>query len=187
MSDDPSVHAGCIVVGEAGVLIRGPSGAGKSSLAAALIERAAGQCLFARLVADDRVRLAARNGRLVASAPKTIAGLIERRGVGIVPAAHLGEAVVRLVVDIEIAPERMPGPDERTVALQGVAAPRLAVARGDSEAPGLVLACLELERRRIACDSIALAFAARHGKMPPSAWDAPTVRSDRARVTRGGL
>lgn len=136
MSGKPSIHASCVIVGEAGVLIRGPSGSGKSSLGAALVERAAGQGLFARLVADDRVLIAARNGRLVASTPAAIAGLIERRGVGIVPAAHLADAVVRLVVDIELAPERMPEPDERTVTLEGVALPRLAVARDGVELPG---------------------------------------------------
>lgn len=187
MSAEPSVHATCVVIGEAGVLIRGPSGSGKSSLAAALLDHGAARGLFARLVADDRVRLEAGHGRLIASAPEAIAGLIERRGLGVTPAPHLPRALVRLVVDIEDAPERMPEPAGRIAELLGLGLPRLCVRRGDSGAADLALDCLELERRAAPCDPNALAFSPRREKISASAWDAPKVRSGRARVARGGL
>lgn len=186
MSDAPTIHAGAVVLGEAGVLIRGPSGAGKSALAAALVERATARGLFGRLVADDRTRLEAHHGRLVAAAPASIAGLIERRGLGVVAAEHAPEVVIRLVVDIEAAPERMPEAEDRSVVVEGVRLPRLAVRRADAQAPGLVLDCLEMERPAASCGANALAFSPRREKMPATAWDAPDVRPDRARVARGG-
>ena len=54
------VHACAVLIGARALLIRGPAGSGKSRLALALIEAAeAGRLRFARLVADDRVRLEA--------------------------------------------------------------------------------------------------------------------------------
>ena len=82
------IHATCVVIGEAGILIRGASGAGKSSLARALLAGAALAGRFGRLVGDDRVEIAALNGRLVARPVKPIEGRLEVRGVGIVGLAH---------------------------------------------------------------------------------------------------
>lgn len=79
-----TLHATVVLVGEAGILIRGRSGAGKSRLARLILAEAAARGLFARLVADDRVRVAARGGRLVASRIPAIAGWIEMRGHGLV-------------------------------------------------------------------------------------------------------
>src|SRR5262245_25455010 len=110
MSDPASVHACAVLVGARAILIRGPAGSGKSRLALALIHAAeTGRLPFARLIADDRVRLEARNGRLLAWAPDTIAGLIEVRGLGIRRVAYEPMAVVGLMVDLA-APdsERLP-------------------------------------------------------------------------------
>lgn len=183
----PTVHATCVVVGEAGALIRGRSGAGKSSLAAALVERAEARGWFARLVADDRTRLEPHGGRLVARVPAAIAGLIERRGLGVVAAPHLAAVVVRLVVDIEDAPERWPHADALVVDLEGASIPRLVVRTGDPEAAGLVLFRLAEFASARACVPNALAFAPQHGKMPPATPSAPPVRSDRAGLAPGGL
>lgn len=137
----PSVHASCVCVGEAGVLIRGPSGAGKSSLAAALVETARAHGMFARLVADDRVVLTAANGRLIAAPPPALAGLLERRGLGVTPAPHLDAVVVRLAVDLDEDPPRMPDSPE-TVEIAGVVMPLVAVARRDRSASSLVMHAL---------------------------------------------
>jgi hypothetical protein len=124
---DGSLHASCVVVGEAGILIRGPSGAGKSALARRLVATARLAGRFARLVADDRVRVESRHGRLVARPVPAIAGLVEVRGHGIVAAAHEPGAVLRLVVDcLAAAPERFPGPESGTIVLEGVALARIA-------------------------------------------------------------
>ena len=92
-----------------GVLLRGPSGAGKSDLALRLLEKGG------RLISDDQTHLAIKRRRLVATAPKPLAGLIEARGIGILrlPRARLlAEASVVLAVDL-VSPgkvERLPEP-----------------------------------------------------------------------------
>ncbi|HEX2136131.1 MAG TPA: serine/threonine protein kinase [Microvirga sp.] len=116
-----TVHATCVVIDEAGVLIRGAPGAGKSTLARELVAAAALAGRFARLVSDDRTRLAARHGRLVAEAVGATAGWIEARGVGILSVAHEPRAVVRLLVELSAEePNRMPTPEEGLATLCGV-------------------------------------------------------------------
>jgi HPr kinase/phosphorylase len=107
-----NIHATCIRIGNAakpfgaparaGVLILGESGAGKSDLALRLIGRGA------ELVADDRTELAVSRGRLVARAPKRIAGLLEVRGIGIVRLPHAASVAIALVVELTMTVPRMP-------------------------------------------------------------------------------
>src|SRR3954469_9680700 len=120
------IHATCVVIGEAGILIRGASGSGKSSLAGALLAPAAPAGRFGRLVGDDRVEVAALNGRLIARPVKPIEGRLEVRGVGIVGLAHEPAVVVRLAVDCaEGVPARMPEAADAVAILAGIAIPRL--------------------------------------------------------------
>lgn len=126
-----NVHATALVVDGRGILIFGASGTGKSSLALQLIDNArlAGRAAF--LVADDRVWLVQRNGRLVAEAPEAIAGLVEIRGFGPAPVQHEGAAVIDAaiwLVEPDAAPRHRAG---ETHALQGIALPRLDVAAGN--------------------------------------------------------
>lgn len=124
-----TIHANAVLVGEAGILIRGPSGAGKSALSRTLVTQAAARGLFARHVADDRVRLEARAGRLLARPAPAIAGRQEVRGLGIVETPHEGAARIALVVDlVDGDPPRMPALEEQWVELHGLRVPRLAVA-----------------------------------------------------------
>ena len=127
-----TIHAGAVLIGERGVLIRGPSGSGKSALVLALLatntERSA-------LVADDRVHLSAANGRLIASVPSEIAGLLEVRGQGISHLPHVSPVVIDLVVDLA-PPEqcpRLPSPAEEVVGIHGVNLPRLILPIGASD------------------------------------------------------
>jgi hypothetical protein len=109
------------------VLIRGPSGAGKSDLALRLIGRGW------RLVADDYVHVFASGAALYATAPDTIAGRIEVRGVGIIGATT--RDVVRLVLAVDLggpAPERLPDPETRVLA--GRTLPRLRLAGFEASA-----------------------------------------------------
>lgn len=119
MKGAADIHGVALVLGEDGLLIRGPAGAGKTSLALELIARARAQGVFGRLVADDRVLLRARGGRLIASPHPAIAGRFEMRGIGIVAAPHLPEAVVRLVVDLDPSAPRMPE-EAREETLAGI-------------------------------------------------------------------
>lgn len=142
MADSPSIHASAVLAGAAGVLIRGPAGAGKSRLALALIAAGkTGVLPFARLVADDRVRLEAAHGRVLASAPEELAGLIEVRGAGIRRVPFEAVARLDLVVDLAAADaERLP-PNDARARICGIVLPRLALPP-DAEALPAVLARL---------------------------------------------
>ena len=141
-SNGPTDHATALVVslgGRAhGLLVTGPSGAGKSSLLAALLDRAALAGRFARLVADDRVTLEARGGRLLARAPVALLGRMELRGLGIVAAPCLCAARLHAHVALCDAVERMP--DAAFSGWHGVCLPRLAVSCRDP------LAAIKVER-----------------------------------------
>lgn len=128
----PTIHGTAVVVGETGVLIRGASGSGKTSLAFALVEAAQRRGLYAAFVADDRLVLAATNGRLVGRCPETIAGLAERRGRGIAKVEHVPAAVVRLVADLVQADAmlRLPDAADAFVEVEGVRLPRQAIPAG---------------------------------------------------------
>ncbi len=140
------IHASAVVIGEAGLLIRGASGAGKSQLALALLAAARASGRFARLVGDDRIRLATSGGRLIAAPHPEIAGLVERRGLGLAPVAHEGAAVIRLVIDcLEEEPARLPEPEELVTQIAGVTLPRLALSANQPvRAAAMALAALDL-------------------------------------------
>ena len=112
------VHGTCVALAEQGVLIMGPSGSGKSGLALQLI------ALGAVFVSDDRTVLFARQGQLIASAPPAIAGMIEARGVGILPVRHHGEATLALCIDMsKLEAERLP--QRHSVTLLDITLPSL--------------------------------------------------------------
>lgn len=123
------VHATCVALDGAGVLLRGRPGSGKSDLALRLLHEGA------LLVADDQTRLARDGDALMASCPPTIAGRIEVRGVGIMTVASIPLAPVRLVVDLvrPDAVERLPEP--RACELLGITLPLLALAPFEASAP----------------------------------------------------
>jgi hypothetical protein len=97
-----NIHASCVAIGRAGVLLLGRSGAGKSSMALCLIEGGA------RLVADDRVLLSARDGALHARAPDSIFGLLEIRSVGIVAFPARKQVKIALAVRLDGEGARLP-------------------------------------------------------------------------------
>ena len=122
MTDQP-VHATTVALfqparGWIGVMLTGPSGAGKSDLALRLIARGW------RLVADDYTHVFVSGGHLFGSAPTTIAGRIEARGVGILHKPTLTQARLGLVIVLTTdAVERLPQADFQT--LRGIDLPRL--------------------------------------------------------------
>ncbi len=134
-----SEHATAVLVGPRAILIRGPSGSGKSRLAWSLIDAAhRGEIPFARLVSDDRVALSAINGKLIASAPKQIEGMIELRGAGIMKLPFEPFAVVGLVVDLSAEDaERVPPLTALRTEILGVRLPRIPVGK-DSDPLALV-------------------------------------------------
>jgi HPr kinase/phosphorylase len=128
----PTIHASAVLAGAHAILIRGPSGAGKSRLALAFIQarHCDGVLLFTRLVADDRVDVAAAHGRLLARPAPALAGLLEVRGIGIIRLPHEPVAVVSLVVDLD-GGERMPDAAATRTCIEGIWLPRLAAAPGN--------------------------------------------------------
>ncbi|MFT4090775.1 MAG: HPr kinase/phosphatase C-terminal domain-containing protein [Asticcacaulis sp.] len=103
-----------------GILIRGPSGSGKSDLAL----RALSQGF--QLVSDDYSHLWISDDQLYASAPDTIAGQIEVRGLGIVSRTFRPYTKLTLCIDCQnTSPERMPEPQSVTLLGKDLPALRL--------------------------------------------------------------
>jgi HPr kinase/phosphorylase len=94
------IHASCAARDDWGVLLLGPPGSGKSDLLLRLLDHG-----FA-LVADDRVDI--EDG--IARPPRSLAGLLEVRGLGIVRLPHV--SATRLALAVSLAPQtaRLPGP-----------------------------------------------------------------------------
>lgn len=125
------LHASAVAIDGRGLLIAGRAGSGKSSLALQLM------ALGADLVSDDRVEVTPRENALILSAPESIAGLVEARGLGILATkAHVAHAVAMVDMD-QIETKRLPESRETTVA--GIALPLLRRVEGPAFAPMLRL------------------------------------------------
>jgi serine kinase of HPr protein (carbohydrate metabolism regulator) len=122
-----TVHASTVAIDGRGVMLEGPSGAGKSDLALRLIDRGAA------LVSDDYTVLVRSGAMLVASAPPTIAGRIEVRGVGILSLASVSQAPVALLVRLGAEADRLPEPATRSIA--GVTIPEIVIDPHQPSAP----------------------------------------------------
>ena len=124
-----TLHASCVLIDGAGVLLHGASGTGKSDLALRLIDRGAA------LVSDDYTLLRRVGDRLLASPPETIAGRIEVRGLGLIDMPHAQEAYVRLLIALDEPVPRMPEDEAPARWIAGVAVPVVALAALEASAP----------------------------------------------------
>ena len=97
-----TIHATCVAYEGRAVLILGPSGSGKSDLALRLFDRG-----FS-LVSDDQTIVHKDRHRLVASAPATIKGRMEVRGLGIVEVEAAPDSEIALAVELTAEVPRMP-------------------------------------------------------------------------------
>lgn len=123
-----TMHATSVAIDGRAVLICGASGAGKSDLALRLIDRGA------TLISDDYTIVRSSGGQLEASAPATIAGMMEVRGVGVVDLPSIDRARLALIIDLSQDIARMPGdPEEWLVA--GTPLPVVKVSPFEASAP----------------------------------------------------
>lgn len=132
----PNIHANAVAIGEFAVLIEGPSGSGKSDLSFRLIDRGA------TLIADDRVTLSAKNGKLWASAPATLQGQMELRSLGIVDMPFIDKAPVALVVKLDDNPPRYPL-DEPKCEREGIKIPCFRLSAKEVSAPAKIELALQ--------------------------------------------
>ncbi len=127
------IHASCVAVGGAGLLIAGASGAGKSALALQMM------ALGAQLVADDRTELTMQGAQVMATAVPHLSGLIEARGVGLLQAEAVRSVPLSYVIDLDQAePARLPEPTNVRILKQTVPLLRAATV------PNLPAALLQL-------------------------------------------
>lgn len=123
-----TVHATCVAIDGNGLLIMGASGSGKSDLALRLVDRGA------VLVSDDYTALTAVDGRLRASPPTNIAGLLEIRHIGIVNLPYVIDVPIALAIALDEKPERMPD-QPAMIDLLGLSLPCVALAGLEASAP----------------------------------------------------
>ena len=131
-----TLHATTVAIDGRAVLISGPSGSGKSDLALRLLDRG-----FA-LVSDDQTFLRVRDGRLIASAPPTIRGKLEVRGIGIVEVESIADVPVALVVELTSDMQRLPD-DSRERTVLDVKVPVVSVDAMTASAPSKVAMALD--------------------------------------------
>ena len=131
-----NLHASTVSLEGRAVLISGPSGSGKSDLTLRLLDRGF------TLVSDDRTIVRKEGGRLVASAPATIKGKLEIRGVGIVEMDSVTDVPVALVVELTSDIQRLPD-DARERLILGTAIPLISVDAMTASAPSKVALALD--------------------------------------------
>ena len=131
-----SVHASAVALDGRAVLISGPSGSGKSDLALRLIDRGF------RLVSDDQTLVRREGDRLVASAPQTIAGKIEVRGIGILDVQNVSDLPVALLVELTSDIQRLPD-DARERPILGIPLPLVSIDATTASAAAKVALALD--------------------------------------------
>ncbi len=131
-----TIHASTVAMDGRAVLITGPSGAGKSDLALRLLDRG-----FA-LVSDDQTIVRRDGDRLVATAPATIAGKLEVRGIGIVEMERVSDTPIALIVELTSDIQRLPD-DSRERPILGVNLPLVSIDAMTASAPSKVALALE--------------------------------------------
>ena len=115
-----TIHASTVALEGRAVLICGPSGSGKSDLALRLLDRGF------TLVSDDQTIVKREGDRLIASAPPTIKGKLEIRGIGIVEMETVETAPIALYVELTSEIVRLPD-DRRERPVLGVNLPLISI------------------------------------------------------------
>ena len=129
-----AVHASSVAMDGRAILITGVSGSGKSDLALRLIDRGF------TLISDDQTLVRRDGDRLIASAPPTIRGKLEIRGIGIIEVETANDVPVALLVELTGDIQRLPD-DSRERPILGINLPLVTIdATTASAAAKVVLA-----------------------------------------------
>jgi serine kinase of HPr protein (carbohydrate metabolism regulator) len=131
-----TIHASTVSGEGRAVLISGPSGSGKSDLALRLLDRGF------TLVSDDQTIVKRDGDRLVATAPPTIAGKLEVRGIGIVEMERTNDVPVALLIELTSDIQRLPD-DSRERVILGVKLPLVSIDAMTASAPSKVALALD--------------------------------------------
>ena len=131
-----TLHASTVALDGRAVLISGPSGSGKSDLALRLLDRGF------TLVSDDQTIVRKEGDKLIASAPPTIHGRLEIRGIGIVDMATVSNVPVALFVELTSDIQRIPD-DSRERLVLDVSIPLISVDAMTASAPSKVAVALD--------------------------------------------
>ena|SRR5690349_3454033 len=131
-----TLHASTVASAGRAVLISGPSGAGKSDLALRLLDRGF------TLVSDDQTVVKKDGDRILASAPPTIAGKLEIRGIGIIEVERVDNVPVALIVELTSDIQRIPD-DSRERPILGVKLPLITIDAMAASAPSKVAIALD--------------------------------------------
>src|SRR5947208_5911103 len=131
-----TIHSSTVAAEGRGVLITGPSGSGKSDLTLRLLDRGF------TLVSDDQTIVKKDADRLLASAPATIAGKLEIRGIGIVEMERTDNVPVALIVELTSDIQRLPD-DSRERPILGVKLPLISIDAMTASAPSKVALALD--------------------------------------------
>ena len=131
-----TLHASTVSKDGRAVLITGPSGSGKSDLALRLLDRG-----FV-LVSDDQTIVRRDGDRLVATAPPTIAGKLEVRGIGIIEMERTDDIPVALLIELTSDIERVPD-DDRERPILGIPLPLVSIDAMTASAPAKVALALD--------------------------------------------
>lgn len=134
---DPStlIYGTCVALGRKAALLAGPSGSGKSDLALRFVLETPPE-LRPALVSDDQVLARAANGKIIVSAPETISGKLEARGIGIVELPHRREAELAVAIKLAMPEDvpRMPPRIPETMMFCGLRVPVLLLAPFEASA-----------------------------------------------------
>ena len=131
-----TIHASTVSTDGRAVLISGPTGSGKSDLALRLLDRGF------TLVSDDQTIVRREGDRLVSSAPPTIKGKLEIRGIGIVDMDTVADVPVALYVELTSEIVRLPD-DRRERPVLGVNLPLISVDAQTASAASKVALALD--------------------------------------------
>ena len=139
-----NIHASCICWRRKGILVLGDSGSGKSDLCLRMI-----MDKQARLVADDRVVIEIIKGKIQATSPKILEGLLEVRGLGILKFPYQKKCNIDLVVSLVREREDIERyPNDDFYEIEGIFIPQIKLYSFDNSSLDKILLGLSIRIRK---------------------------------------